>query len=97
MYLRPGSHRTRLRCSGLSSKVSRPRRKNLTTPQLPMTEDVPALSGQPHSFRVTSNIAPTDLVHVKDCVLFYHPSCEELAKKVASDSDSITLGQIDWR
>jgi hypothetical protein len=55
------------------------------------TTDLPSA----YSFRVTENIKPGAVE--KDCVLFYHPSCEELAEKVAEASESITLGQIDWR
>lgn len=54
---------------------------------------------QSHAFRVTSNISPSMYPGVleKDCILFYHPSCKDLAEKAAAASDSITLGVIDWR
>jgi len=32
----------------------------------------------------------------KDCVLFYHQDCEELAKKIAGQSPHVTLGGIQW-
>lgn len=52
-----------------------------------------------HAFRVTSNISPTMIPSIleKDCILFYHPSCKDLAEKTAAASSSITLGVIDWR
>ncbi len=33
----------------------------------------------------------------KDCVLFYCPEAEELAKKIARESDCIELGDISWQ
>lgn len=61
----------------------------------PATED----AHLPHSFRVTSNISPNmyPTLIEKDCILFYHPSCKELAEKTAAASKSIELGAIDWR
>lgn len=52
-----------------------------------------------HAFRVTSNITPNMIPSIleKDCILFYHPSCKDLAEKTAASSSSITLGGIDWR
>lgn len=33
----------------------------------------------------------------KECILFYCPETEGLAKKVAAQSDSIVLGKIKWK
>ena len=48
-------------------------------------------------FREAGNIDPADFPSLKtDSVLFYHPSCKELAEKVAATSKDIQLGEIDW-
>ena len=48
-------------------------------------------------FREAGNIDPERLIDVKeDCVLFYHPSCSDLAHKVAAAKGDIELGEIDW-
>jgi hypothetical protein len=51
------------------------------------------------AFRVAGNLDPSQFPGQleKECVLFFHPSCKELAAKVAATSEGITLGQIDWR
>ena len=32
----------------------------------------------------------------KDCLLFYHPEQQALAKKIATVSDNISLSEIKW-
>ena len=32
----------------------------------------------------------------KDCLLFYYPEAEYLARKIAAVSDSIQLGEVKW-
>ena len=50
------------------------------------------------TFRQGGNIDPAQFGDVaKECVLFYHPSCKELAEKVAAESDNVTLGEISWK
>jgi hypothetical protein len=49
-------------------------------------------------FRIAENLGPADfsVTLPKECVLFYHPSCSELAARTAAASPGVTLGQIDW-
>jgi hypothetical protein len=48
-------------------------------------------------FREAGNIDPECIPDLKqDCVLFYHPTCRQLAEKVASVSGDIELGEINW-
>lgn len=56
--------------------------------------------GSGEDFRITENISanqfPANLR--KNCVLFYTPETEELAKKIAAvGGDNITLGKIRWK
>jgi hypothetical protein len=49
------------------------------------------------AFREAGNIDPECIPDLKDdCVLFYHPSCRDLAEKVAAASSDVELGQINW-
>jgi hypothetical protein len=57
-------------------------------------------SVDPEDLRQTANVTiesiPTYLK--KDCVLFYAPECEPLARKIAETSGgSVELGRIRWR
>lgn len=53
--------------------------------------------GMVMDFRTGGNIDVTDIRGLKkDCVLFYHPSCQALAEKVAATRPGIQVGQIDW-
>ena len=48
-------------------------------------------------FREAGNIDLETVPQLKDdCILFYHPSCRELAGKVADCSDTVQLGEISW-
>jgi hypothetical protein len=49
-------------------------------------------------FRVVGNMEAIPLALRKNCILFYAPETEELAKKIAQESDgTIRLGEIRWR
>ena len=63
-----------------------------------MTATAPGMaSAEEVHFRTAGNIDISAVAGVKkNCVLFYHPSCKDLAEKVAATSEDIVLGQIDW-
>jgi len=50
-------------------------------------------------YRIVSNIdtskVPEDLK--KDCILFYTPETEPLARKIAAQGEHVTLGNIRWK
>ena len=50
-------------------------------------------------FRITApNVAGSDSVLKKECLLFYYPECEDLAKKIASVSmGNVELAEISWK
>lgn len=50
-------------------------------------------------YRIVSNIdtsrVPEDLK--KDCILFYTPDTEPLARKIAEQGEHVVLGNIRWK
>lgn len=50
-------------------------------------------------FRITApNVAGSDAVLKKECLLFYYPDCEDLAKRIASVSmGNVELAEISWK
>lgn len=50
-------------------------------------------------YRIVSNIdastVPEDLK--KDCILFFTPDTEPLARKIAAQGEHVTLGNIRWK
>jgi hypothetical protein len=50
-------------------------------------------------YRIVSNIdtskVPEDLK--KDCILFYTPDTEPLARKIAAQGEHVVLGNIRWK
>lgn len=49
-------------------------------------------------FRVAGNIDPSQFASQlkTDCILLFHPSCQDLAEKIAAESSDITLGHVSW-
>ena len=57
-------------------------------------------SVDPEDMRETKNVTVDGIPNYlkKDCVLFYAPECEPLARKIAETSGgSVELGRIRWR
>ena len=50
-------------------------------------------------FRITApNVAGSGAVLKKECMLFYYPDCEDLAKQIASVSmGNVELAEISWK
>lgn len=58
-----------------------------------------ASTGTVDDYRIVSNIdtsqVPEDLK--KDCILFYTPDTEPLARKIAAEGEHVKLGNIRWK
>jgi len=50
-------------------------------------------------FRIISNIDASKVPESlkKDCILFYTPETESLARKIADQGDHVQLGNIRWK
>jgi hypothetical protein len=62
-------------------------------------EGRPSLSTSIDDYRIVNNIdasaVPEDLK--KDCILFYTPETEALARKIAAEGSHVQLGNIRWK
>ncbi len=50
-------------------------------------------------YRIIKNIDPDQIPEQlkKDCVLFYTPHTEALARKIAAEGERVELGNIRWK
>jgi hypothetical protein len=69
-----------------------------TANTLNRTEGRPSLTSI-DDYRIVNNIdasaVPEDLK--KDCILFYTPDTEALARKIAAEGSHVQLGNIRWK
>lgn len=62
-------------------------------------QQAPSSTATIDDYRIVSNIdtsrVPEDLR--KDCILFYTPDTEPLARKIAAQGEHVVLGNIRWK
>jgi hypothetical protein len=62
-------------------------------------QQAPSSNATIDDYRIVSNIdtskVPEDLK--KDCILFYTPDTEPLARKIAAQGEHVVLGNIRWK
>lgn len=86
--------------SASSSRRRPPARQQLQQIMAASTlQQAPSVTQTIDDYRIVSNIdtsrVPEDLK--KDCILFYTPDTEPLARKIAEQGEHVVLGNIRWK